>query len=173
MSAVTMLAFLHRGDNDVASETEVALPTRRVIPAAALARLLDQTSRSLHSLGFAADLFPAQWAALRYFAWAEPSQRTASALARFQGLAVGPVTRTVRTLIAKGYVGNVEGRERGRTRQVELTAAGRALLAEDPFELLSQVIEELDGPQRLALASALEHILRRLQSAPADEGTAD
>lgn len=140
------------------------MPARRLIPAAALARLLDQTSRALHSLGFAADLFPAQWTALRYFASAEPAQRTASALARFQGLAVGPVTRTVRTLMAKGYVANVEGRGRGRARQVELTEAGRALLADDPLNLLSGVIEELDGPQRLALASALEQILRRLQS---------
>jgi len=140
-----------------------------LIPAAALARLLDQTSRALHSLGFAADLFPAQWAALRYFAWAEPAQRTASALARFQGLAVGPVTRTVRTLMAKGYVANVEGRGRGRARQVELTSAGRALLSRDPFNRLREAIEELDGPQRVALASALESILRSLQADQADE----
>ncbi|QRM33122.1 MarR family winged helix-turn-helix transcriptional regulator [Microvirga sp. VF16] len=146
------------------------MSARRLIPAPALARLLDQTSRALHSLGYAADLFPAQWAALRYFAWAEPAHRTASALARFQGLAVGPVTRTVRTLMAKGYVANVEGRVRGRSRRVELTEAGRALLAEDPFNLISKIIEELNGEQRLALASALEHILRRVQSDQADDG---
>jgi DNA-binding MarR family transcriptional regulator len=149
------------------------VPTERLIPAAALARLLDQTSRALHSLGFAADLFPAQWAALRYFAWAEPPQRTASALARFQGLAVGPVTRTVRTLMVKGYVANVDGRGRGRARQVELTSAGRALLSKDPFNRLSDAIGELDGPQRLALASALESILRNLQADQLNGGNSD
>ncbi len=146
------------------------MPARRRIPATALARLLDQTSRALHSLGFSGDLFPAQWAALRYFAWAEPTQRTASALARFQGLAVGPVTRTVRALMAKGYVANVEGRDRGRNRQVELTTAGRDLLVQDPFNVLLEVMEALDGEQRIALASALEHILRRLQSDHSEGG---
>ncbi|MBM6583132.1 MarR family transcriptional regulator [Microvirga sp. BT689] len=145
------------------------MPPRPKKQAAALARLLDQTSRALHSLGFAADLFPAQWTALRYFASAEPAQRTASALARFQGIAVGPVTRTVRTLMAKGYVTNVEGRARGRTRQVELTEAGRALLAEDPLHLITRAIDELDGEQRLALASALEHIVHRLQAGQGED----
>jgi hypothetical protein len=66
--------------------------------------------------------------------------------------------------MAKGYVANVEGRGRGRARQVELTSDGRALLAKDPFNLLLEAIEELDGAQRIALASALEVILRRLHA---------
>lgn len=140
------------------------MPTRRTIPAAALARLLDQTSRSLHALGFAADLFPAQWTALRYFATVEPAQRTASALARFQGIAVGPVTRSVRTLMAKGYVANVDGRGRGRGRQVELTDAGWALLAEDPIHVITRAIETLDEGQKLALATSLEQIVRHVQA---------
>ena len=71
------------------------------IRAAALAQLLDQTARGLHSMGHDGEMFPAQWAALRYFAASDPAQSTAMSLARFQGLAFGPVSRTVRTLITK------------------------------------------------------------------------
>ena len=41
---------------------------------------------------------------MRYFASADPTQRTSMALARFQGLAFGPVSRTVRTLIASDHL---------------------------------------------------------------------
>jgi DNA-binding MarR family transcriptional regulator len=75
--------------------------------------------------------------------------------------------------MTKGYVANVEGRGRGRARQVELTSAGRALLTKDPFNRLSEAIEELDGPRRVALASALESILRSLQADQVDEANSN
>jgi DNA-binding MarR family transcriptional regulator len=71
--------------------------------------------------------------------------------------------------MVKGYVANVEGRERGRARQVELTEAGRALLADDPLHLITRAIEDLDEEQRFALAGALEHIMRHLQADQAED----
>lgn len=53
--------------------------------AAALAGLIEQLSRPLHSVGYAEGLFLAQWTALGYFARAEPPHATATALARYQG----------------------------------------------------------------------------------------
>ena len=47
----------------------------RSLSTSALAELLELTGRMLHSRGYAADLFPAQWAALRYFSRAPVGQR--------------------------------------------------------------------------------------------------
>lgn len=144
--------------------------TKRPIPPDALARLLDQAGRTMHSRGFHKGLFPAQWTALRYFATAAPGARTASALARFQGLAVGPVTRTVRTLMAKGYLENFAGQGRGRARRVDLTPAGAALLAEDPLRPVAAAMDELRDEERLALATALELVLQRLGQGSPGQG---
>ena len=58
-----------------------------------LASLLEQIARRIHSQGYAADLFPAQWAALRYIQSTPPQLRTAIDLARVQGLASGALAR--------------------------------------------------------------------------------
>jgi DNA-binding MarR family transcriptional regulator len=119
-----------------------------------VARLVEQTSRSLHALGYGEDLFPAQWTALRYFDHAEPRQRTASALARFQGIATGPVTRTVRTLVTKGYL------------ESALTEAARDLLTRDPLRIVATALGDLPVDDRKILAGALQHVLRRIHDRP-------
>jgi DNA-binding MarR family transcriptional regulator len=130
------------------------------VRAVALARLLDQAARGLHSMGHDAEMFPAQWAALRYFASADPARCTAMELARFQGLAFGPVSRTVRTLITKGYLRKAGSAGRGRAELIELTTGGKRLLARDPLEIVRAAMEELSEPEKEALASALERTLR-------------
>lgn len=127
-----------------------------------LAELLELTARMLHSRGHADDLFPAQWAALRYFSRAPASQRTASALARFQGLANGPVSRTVRTLVQKGLLTKAAEQPRGRAELLEVTNAGRAMLARDPALAVEAVISELPPSEQACFARSLELILRRL-----------
>src|ERR1700712_660223 len=102
-------------------------PSGTTRDAIALASLLEQTSRAIHSLGYAEGLFPAQWSALRYFARVEAGFRTASALARFQGMAVGPVTRTVRTLVSKGLIRATRASGRGAPNQIDLTPLGLEL----------------------------------------------
>lgn len=126
----------------------------------ALAELLELTSRMLHSRGYAKDLFPAQWVALRYFAKAPMEKRTASELARFQGLANGPVSRTVRTLITKGLVAKTKDQPKGRAETLELTAAGVSLMRSDPQLAIARILGNLPAAERGALATALELILR-------------
>jgi DNA-binding MarR family transcriptional regulator len=134
------------------------------IRAAVLARLLDQAARGLHSMGYEREMFPAQWAALRYFASADPAQCTAIALARFQGLAFGPVSRTVRTLITKGFLRKAGSAGRGRAELIELTASGRRLLTRDPLQVIREAMEELSEAEKAALASALERTLRAIHA---------
>jgi DNA-binding MarR family transcriptional regulator len=130
----------------------------------AIATRLEQTGRLLHGLGYNADLFPAQWSALRYFARSEPHLRTASALARYQGLATGPVTRTVRTLIGKGLLAKGGSLGRGRSERIDVTAAGEALLRTDPMDGVRAAIDGLEEGERRTLALALDQVLRALQA---------
>lgn len=128
--------------------------------AEALADLLEIAARTLHSRLYREGLFPAQWVALRYMDRAEPSRRTASELARFQGLANGPVSRTVRTLLAKGLLQKSEKQPKGRAEILELSASGRALLELDPFREIADALQELREEERRALALALEAVMR-------------
>lgn len=130
------------------------------ISAAALASLLEQIARRIHSQGYAADLFPAQWAALRYIQSTPPQLRTAIDLARFQGLASGAVARTVRTLIAKGLLRKIGTIGRGRAEQLELTESGLSLLAADPLQRIASSLEELPNADRECLARGLEIAIR-------------
>lgn len=136
---------------------------------AALARLVEQTSRAIHSRGHSHGLFPAQWTALRYFAGADAALCSASALAAYQGMAFGPVSRTVRTLIAKGLVRKTMAPTSGRFELVEVTAAGHALLAKDPLAGVVEALNALPPENRQALAVALEAIVFRLQGADGDD----
>ena len=146
---------------DASPALELALAN---ISASALAESLELVARMLHSRGYAEDLFPAQWMALRYFARTPAERRTASDLARFQGLANGPVSRTVRTLIQKGLIAKAEVQPRGRAELLDLTTAGRKVLQSDPTLELEKVVGALNEDDRDALARALETILRQMSS---------
>ncbi len=135
------------------------------IPAAALTELMELASRSMHSLGYANGLYPAQWTALRYFARADVGLRTASELARFQGLATGPVSRTVRTLLQKKLVRKADRQPVGRAEHLEITPEGRAILADDPIKGVAEALEQLSAMEREALASALEAVIRAASEA--------
>lgn len=148
---------------DASPALELALAK---ISASALAELLELVARMLHSRGYAEDLFPAQWMALRYFAKAPAGRRTASDLARFQGLANGPVSRTVRTLIQKGFIAKAEIQPRGRAEVLDLTAAGRKVLESDPTFELQNALADLDESDQEAMARALELVLRRVSGGP-------
>lgn len=139
-------------------------------PAAApVARLLEQVARAMHSIGHNGGLFPAQWSALRYFRDAVPPHNTAVGLARFQGLAFGPVSRTVRTLIEKGLLQKAGSAGRGRSESVEVTKMGRALLAADPLLVVAHAIEAMPPQQVESLAIACETIIAAVQAQRDDD----
>ncbi|MER0239074.1 MarR family transcriptional regulator [Fulvimarina sp. MAC8] len=121
--------------------------------------MLEQLTRRMHSQGYAARLFPAQWAALRYLNTAPEHLRTAIDLARFQGLASGAVARTVRTLISKGFIEKRGTIGRGRAERLELTDRGRTLLKKDPMKTIEVALDTLDDRQTEGLASGLRVLL--------------
>lgn len=135
---------------------------KTVIRAADLVRAFELAARLVHSRSHAHALYPAQWAALRYFTVAVGEYRTAIALARYQGQAFGPVARTVRTLIERGFLRKAGSAGRGRAEVVELTPAGEAILKQDPMASLVVAFAALDADARLSFAKALEPILKAL-----------
>jgi DNA-binding MarR family transcriptional regulator len=134
------------------------------VPATALTNLLNQVARRVHAQAHTLDLFPAQWAALRYMARMPADLRTSSDLARFQGQEHGSVARTVRTLIDKGYLETAGPVGRGRATALELTEDGRKLLLADPLLKVQGVFDRFDGAERETIARFLEETIRTLQS---------
>jgi DNA-binding MarR family transcriptional regulator len=125
-----------------------------------LIELLELAGRSMHSIGYSEGLYPAQWTALRYFSKAPDGTRTASALARFQGFANGPVSRTVRTLIGKCLLRKSDKQPVGRAEHLEITEDARAILARDPASGIAEAIEELSDAERAALERALKAVIK-------------
>jgi DNA-binding MarR family transcriptional regulator len=130
--------------------------------ATAIADMLELLARMLHARGYQHEMFPAQWVALRYFARARRDLCTASELARFQRMANGPVSRTVRTLLQKGLLAKAKEQPRGKAEILELTASGRALLKLDPCHEIEAILSSLTDDARAALNNALELLLHRL-----------
>lgn len=143
----------------------------KVIAEKALAALLEQAFRLTHSSDHAEGLYPAQWTALRFVANSRGALPTASRLARFQGMSLGPVSRTVRTLIDKGHLKRVD--VGGRTEALALTHQGRLLMERDPAQRISRAMGSLDPAQRETLAQALETVIRNLLAAPIDPSAND
>ncbi len=127
-----------------------------------IAAQLERASRLIHSAGHAQSLYPAQWSALRFFADAPPASRTTAALARFQGMNLGPVARTVRTLVEKGLLARSENPQNRRADLLSLTPAGTALLEKDPRKALVTRLAALTPEQRSILATALDQLLKDL-----------
>ncbi|NUB24750.1 MarR family winged helix-turn-helix transcriptional regulator [Azospirillum brasilense] len=129
---------------------------------AGLATVVENTSRLLHASGHAEGLYPAQWVALRYFAEVSEAQRTASALARYQDLAIASVARTVVTLVDKGLLTKRPNPRDARADLLELTEKGRELLKSDPRLALERALAEIADQDIEAYARTATKLLQRL-----------
>ncbi len=127
-----------------------------------LAALIERASRLIHSLCYAEGLYPAQWVALRYYSEAPPSSRTTAALAHYQGMSLGPVARTVRTLVEKGLLARVANPASRRADLITVTTTGHAMLINDPRVSIAAVVQEMPQEHQVALATALEVLIPAL-----------
>lgn len=130
----------------------------------ALAGLMDQICRLNDSASFVHGLNPAQWAALRFFAEANPQVRTTTAFARYHATTKGTASKSVRALERKGYLSRERSVHDGRAAILEVTEHGRRLLREDPLNDLARCMDDLSDQQRFVLAEALEAVLRTMLS---------
>lgn len=127
-----------------------------------LASVVENTSRLLHASAHSEGLYPAQWVALRYFAEVAEAQRTASALARYQDLAIASVARTVVTLVDKGLLNKLPNPRDARADLLEVTEVGYELLRRDPRLMLERALAEIPEEDIGAYARTATRLLQRL-----------
>ncbi|WP_448205918.1 MarR family winged helix-turn-helix transcriptional regulator [Azospirillum sp. sgz302134] len=116
------------------------------------------------SMGYTQGLKPSQWTALRYFARANPSQRTVSAFADFHATTRGAASQMVEVLVNKDLLTRVPVPEDRRVVQLHPTPKALELLEDDPLKEFAGVIAALPGADQFQLADLLSRLLRGLLS---------
>lgn len=126
-----------------------------------IADLIDRLGAVARSLGHAHGLSAAQWDALRFLARANRYSRLPSAVADYLGTTRGTVSQTLLALAHKGFVARKPDARDGRIVRLELTAAGRRLIADDPLrDIAAAALSAADAPR---LAQDLLALLLSLQ----------
>jgi DNA-binding MarR family transcriptional regulator len=131
---------------------------RRADAARAAAELIDALIRDVQSRAFGSGINPAQWAALRFVAGANPSARTVSGFAEAHRTTKGTATQTIAALIRKGYLTRTSLREDRRRARLDLTEGGHALLLDDPLNALAEAIRNLPVEQQVSLGESLSRL---------------
>jgi len=130
--------------------------------ALACANLLERIAQLGKADESSGDLYPAQWAALRYLLRANRFSRTPMALTRYFGTTRGTMSQTIIALERKGYVSREPSGRDKRSVDVALTPKGRAKLAEDPVLALADNIQQTLQTRTGSLRQMLESILAGL-----------
>lgn len=86
-------------------------------------------------------------------------------VAAYLGVTHAPASRAVSSLARKHLVTICADPEDRRVRRIELTAAGRAMLDQDPVHRLTAAIEALSSEKQKDLAATLEALYGRLAKA--------
>lgn len=111
------------------------------------------------------DLYPAQWAALRYLSQANRFSRTPMALATYLGATRGTTSQTLMALERKGYITRKASQRDKRSIDINLSAKGKKALKADPVLQLVTAIDAAIGPQSAQLHThltrLLEHMIRQ------------
>lgn len=139
-----------------------SMGTLSQMDASAVARLLEQTARAIYESRGPRAIHAGQWAVLRYLARASKQGRTVGGVATYLGVTHAPASRAVASLARKSYVTVKADTEDRRVRRIELTPAGKALLAHDPVHRLTTAIEGMSDSKQKDLAATLEVLHSRL-----------
>ena len=125
----------------------------------ALAELLVHLGRIASGDGLAGGLTQVQRTALRYFARANRFSRTPSAFAAFHGTTRGTASQTIKGLVAEGYLKQTRSRADGRSVKLDLTAKARAIVTDDPIEILVRAADDLPPGVRGSFSVVLQRLL--------------
>ena len=128
----------------------------------AVANLLERIGHLSRSDEQLDDLYPAQWAALRYLEQANRFSRTPMALTRYLGTTRGTISQTLNALERKGYVERQPSERDKRSVNVALTKAGRDKLETDPILRLAEVTGTALGGDTVRARQLLEKMLAGL-----------
>jgi DNA-binding MarR family transcriptional regulator len=124
--------------------------------------LLEQVAQEIEKLiriqlanSYRNELRPAQWQALRFFAQADPRERTLTGFARHRRSTIGTTSITVSQLVDRGYL---ERGDPNGQRNVDLRVSEKGLqaLEQDPMKELEDALNRLTEPQREQLLAGLK-----------------
>jgi DNA-binding MarR family transcriptional regulator len=124
--------------------------------------LLIQAARVAHTSRAAAELGPAEWMALRFFARANRQSRKPSALADYVASSRAAVSRVIGRLEEGGYLTRQSSPDDGRSYSLAVTSKGEATLRDDPINSLVLAVGLLPHDIRDALHDSLREVLTRL-----------
>lgn len=139
----------------------------------AVAELLEHLARRLYGGSFSAGLNPAQWTLIRYLARSNESARTVTAFARFHATTPSSASQTAKLLIKKGLVVASASQFDPRSKRLDLTDAGRALLAHDPLGGMADLLARLDPAKLETFVEVMEILVRQVFKADADHEATD
>ncbi|GAB5505561.1 MAG: MarR family transcriptional regulator [Rhizobiaceae bacterium] len=125
-------------------------------PMAMIDRLARIAAHDAHTAG----LKPVQWEALRFLARANRFSRTPGALTAYLGATKGTVSQTLMTLERAGYVEKSADDADRRTVRLELTDAGKDMLARDGTERMQSALKSIGEADREALAAGAAALLK-------------
>lgn len=117
------------------------------------------------------ELRPAQWQALRFFAKADPRERTLTGFARHRRSTIGTTSITVSQLVDRGYL---ERGDPNGQRNVDLRVSEKGLqaLRHDPMKELEDALDRLSEPQRDQLLAGLKLVNETLDPHNGDSASA-
>ncbi len=124
-----------------------------------IAELVVHLGRIAPDEGLVEGLTSAQWTVLRYFARANRFSRTPSHFAAFHGTTRGTASQTIKSDEAQGYLVRIRSTADGRSARVDLTNKARAILANDPIEVLVRAADALPPGIRSDFSIVLQRIL--------------
>lgn len=125
-----------------------------------IAQVIERIGRLVANAQHANGFKPVQWEALRYLSEANLFSRNPGSLGIYLGITKGSVSQTVATLEQRGLLKKKGSKTDKRAVGLELTAAGRTLLAENPLLDISVTARALSGRAQTELLSGLENLLR-------------
>ncbi|MCG5241453.1 MarR family winged helix-turn-helix transcriptional regulator [Azospirillum doebereinerae] len=128
----------------------------------AIAEVMMHIGHIADSLGYTQGLKPSQWTALRYFAGANPSQRTVSAFADFHATTRGAASQMVEVLVGKDLLVRMPVPEDRRVTRLHPTPKALELLRLDPLSDFAGIIAGLPPSDQYHLAETLTTLLRGL-----------
>jgi len=124
------------------------------------AEMIARLGRLSHGQG--CGLTPAQWTALRYFAYANRFSRTLSAFADYHATTRGTASQTLKSLVTQGLLIRTRSKSDRRSARFDLSERGRVVHTQDPFEDLVRATAELPQDLQAELHAALERVTSRM-----------
>jgi len=124
----------------------------------AVTEIMEQVIQLSYSVSYVEGLRPTQWAVLRYLDQSQDTARTVINYAKHNHVTKGTASQTIQGLVRRGLLTRSSVFDDRRSHRIDLTAAGRRVLKNDPITVVVSAVEQLPAKQRVQLADSLRSI---------------